>query len=350
MTGVADAPAFELRPATHDDTPAIETIAEATWTDRAVEDYLPRVFEDWLENDRARTVVAEVDADVVTEDAPAIAGIAQCTMLSDDEAWAQGMRVHPAYRGHGVGTAIVADAFDWAREQGATVVRNMVFSWNGAGLGQSRATGFEPATEIRFVHPTPDPSTVPTAVGGDAFEVAVDPDAAWRFWTHSDARAHLRGLAADDEETWTLRELTRDDLETAATDGGVLVVVDDSGTAAMTVRSRIDRRTVTDDEGSDGDDAAAEDADAEDGDVACATSDDRVTAVYGATAWRDQQSAAVLFDAIAADAATVGADETKVLVPETVRAVSDAAACRVALREEPEFVLAADPEAGLTRR
>jgi GNAT superfamily N-acetyltransferase len=44
----------------------------------------------------------------------------------------------------------------------------------------------------------------------------------------------------------------------------------------------------------------------------------------------------------AADAASLGADRTRVLIPEGVRWVSDTAACRVAVSDEPDFVMRAD--------
>lgn len=320
---MSDPPAsvpIEVRPARAADADAVEAIAAETWTEREGAEYLPRVFEDWLDRDGARTVVADVtDPDAEPDGAPAVAGVAQVVLLSEDEAWAQGMRVHPAYRGRGVGAAVVADLFDWARERGATVARNMVYSWNGAGLGQSRATGFEPATEIRFVHPEPDDAADPDAT------VRTDPAAAWRSWTDSDARERLRGLAADDEESWALRELTRDDLEAAADDEGAIAVETDEGTVAAAVRSRVEEIQPADGE------SASDESD----------SGGRL-AVYGASAWDDRAAAAALFDAISGDAAAVGADRTKVLVPESVRHVSDAAACRVEIGDEPEFVLAAD--------
>jgi hypothetical protein len=65
-------------------------------------------------------------------------------------------------------------------------------------------------------------------------------------------------------------------------------------------------------------------------------------AEYGAAGWADVDSARSLFGAIAADAASVGADRTRVLIPETVWHVSDAAYARVEVSEEPDFVLAAD--------
>jgi len=326
---------FAVRDARLEDATAIEAIAAESWPDRDGLEYLPRVFESWVENDDARTLVAEVtDKSAVPDGAPAVAGIAQFTMLSAEEVWAQGMRVHPAYRGDGVGSRIVEAGFDWAHEQGATVARNMVFSWNGAGLGQSRATGFEPATELRFASPEPTAGADPSDHGPDDAEAVLDPAAAWRYWTHSDAREQLSGLAADDAETWAVRELTRDDLDAAAAGGaaasgeptddeglGTIAIQHGDRTVAMAVRSRVDERRTEEGE--------------EEGEQ------ERI-AIYGAAAWDDVNACASLTSAIAADAAAVGADQTRVLIPETVRHVSDLAACRVEIGDEPDFVLAAD--------
>ncbi|GAB3683699.1 GNAT family N-acetyltransferase [Salinarchaeum chitinilyticum] len=322
-------PRFEVRDARIDDADAVAAIGAESWPDREGLEYLPQVFESWLEKEHARTLVAEVtDADAVPDDAPAVAGIAQVVLLSEEEAWAQGMRVHPAYRGEGVGSRIVETGFDWAREQGATVARNMVFSWNSAGLGQSRATGFEPATELRFASPEPAAGADPSDHGPADAEGVVDPAAAWRYWTHSDARQQLSGLAADDEERWAVRELTREDLDRVAEDDGAIAIRTGEGIVAMAVRSRIDRRS--------GDEDDHEDQEGE-GDDATGT-----TAVYGAAAWDDQDACAALLSAIAADAAAVGADDTRLLLPETARHVSDVAACRAEIGDEPDFVLAAD--------
>jgi hypothetical protein len=54
------------------------------------------------------------------------------------------------------------------------------------------------------------------------------------------------------------------------------------------------------------------------------------------------EAAGALYDAVAADAASLGADRTRVLIPEGVRWVSDTAACRVAVSDEPDFVMRAD--------
>ncbi|WP_458209689.1 N-acetyltransferase family protein [Haladaptatus sp. NG-SE-30] len=297
---------LELREATHDDYEAVAAFTENTWPNRDGGDYIPHIYHDWIDRDGTRTVVADAGDD--------IAGIAQGVMLSEWEAWGQGMRVNPDFQGRGVSTRMTDDLFDWARDQGATVLRNMVFSWNAAGLGQSRASGYEPITEFRWAHPEPDADVTSTMTLTD------DADAAWRYWTGSDARTHLRGLALDFDESWALSELTRDDLHSSAADGDLIVVQADGTRGFSCVVREYEREN-------------------EEG-------EEQAWAEYAVGAWEDTDAARSLFTAIARDAAARGADQTRVLIPETVQHVSDAAYCRVRISDEPDFVLGAD----LTRK
>jgi GNAT superfamily N-acetyltransferase len=316
MTGGEEWPSVseqvELRPATHDDYEAVAAFTRDTWDE--VEDYIPEVYHDWLEGDDRQTLVADAGE--------AIAGIAQAVVLSPAEGWLQGMRVNPSFRGSGVASALTRALFAWTREQGATVARNMVFSWNQAGLGQSRAVGFEPVTEFRWLHPDPgDGRTDADAVTAEEPTAGIDgvqtdPETAWSYWTDSDAREHLAGLAVDLDESWAVRELTPAMLARATTETALFVVHEEGNARALTYRTRTYERDTAD-----GVETGCE---------------------YGVAAWADIDAAETLLRAIAADATACGADRTRVLVPETARYISDAAALRVDIADHTDFVLAAD--------
>ncbi|MDZ5810640.1 GNAT family N-acetyltransferase [Halorubrum sp. AD140] len=332
----------EARPA---DVDAVAAFTRDTWGERQA-DYIPRVFPGWVDSDdpdrctlvatlppeavAGRDAVAESDdraeGDTLIEgdgsgaaapgEPEAVVGCIQGVLLSEWEAWGQGIRVDPAARGFGVGTALATAALGWARDRGATVCRNMVFSWNVAGLGQSRAVGFEPATEFRFAEPEPAADAADAAADGVRAVGDPDPNAAWAFWLDSGARDHLRGLALDEGESWACSVLTRERLRTAADEGRLLAVADADALAGFAVRTRVTERA-----GDDGPDRTAE---------------------YGVAAWRDVAAAGALYNAIAADAAAVDADATRVLIPETVEHVSDTGANRIPVAAEPDFVLSAD--------
>ncbi|ERH10883.1 MAG: acetyltransferase (GNAT) family [halophilic archaeon J07HX64] len=290
---------IEFRPATHDDYEDVVAFTRDTWTEMS--DYIPDVYHDWIAGENRRTLVADTGDRVV--------GIVQMVLLSPTEAWAQGMRVAPEARGKGVAAALTRRLFSWAREQGAVVSRNMVFSWNEAGMGQSRSVGYEPVTEFRWLHPDPVAGDLPATVGSD-------PEAAWSFWTGSKAHAHLGGLGLDMDESWALRELTPEMLERAAAETALFTVTDAGDTRGLAYRTR------------------AFDRDGESGTERWAE--------YGLGAWADLTAAETLIQAVAADAADCGADRTRLLIPEQPRTVSDGAYLRAELGDNPDFVFAAD--------
>jgi GNAT superfamily N-acetyltransferase len=298
---------FEVRGARPEDREAVVAFTGDTWPDRGG-DYVPYVYEDWMEaeGDAQRTLVLD------PADEPGLAGLVQGVLLSEHEAWAQAMRVNPEYRGQGVSPRLTYALFDWAADAGATVCRNMVFSWNTAGLGQSRSVGFEPVTAFRWAHPEPDPSAEV-----EGFEVTGEPEPAWTRFQGSDAAGHLRGLTLDLDESWALSECSLERFRRASEDTASIALVDDGGVRACSYRVRGFERE--DDEG-----------------------ETETWAEYGVGVWSDIEAARGLFAAIARDAASVGADRTRVLVPETPRHVTDAAYARAGISDEPDFVLARD--------
>jgi GNAT superfamily N-acetyltransferase len=301
---------MEVRQATPEDRDAVVAFTEDTWPERGG-DYIPRVYDSWMESegDGQRTFVLDPDA------GDELAGIVQGVLVSEHEAWAQAMRVNPDYRGRRVSPRLTYALFDWAAERGASVCRNMVFSWNQAGLGQSRATGFDPCTEFRWAHPTPDPDATAEA----DLTVDRDPETAWACYRRSSASDHLRGLALDGGESWALSELTRETLARAAEETSVLSLVDADAERVEATTFRV------------------RDSERENGD-----GETEHWAEYGVGVWLDLPAAKALFAAIARDAASVGADRTRVLIPETVRYVSDAAYGRAGVSDEPDFVLEKD--------
>ncbi|MFT4958082.1 MAG: GNAT superfamily N-acetyltransferase [Halobacteriales archaeon] len=295
----------EIRPATHDDYEAVVAFTEDTWSERNGGDYIPSIYHEWIDKESAKTLVADAGDE--------LAGIAQVVALNEDEAWCQGMRTNPDYRGQNISVAINLGLFEWARERGVTIARNMVFSWNTAGLGASRGIGYEPATEFRWATPDPDHE----AEVDKEFSVVGDPGSAWTYWSGSEARDHLKGLALSTEESWAVDTLTRETLTWATDETALLGLEGDRGMMGMAFRTRDYERE--DEEG-----------------------ETTQYAEYGVGAWEDIHAARSLFAAIAHDAAGIGADETRVLIPETARHVSDTAYVRADISEDPDFVMEAD--------
>jgi GNAT superfamily N-acetyltransferase len=308
-------PTPTVRRARASDHEAVAAFTRDTWAERDITDYLPDVFADWVDGDggEQRTFVADARDDTYPTAEPGdVVGVLKVNRLSAWESWASGMRVAPDHRDEGVARALTEAAFAWARDRDCAVCRSMTFSWNGPALGVSRRLGFDPCTELRWAHPTPDADA---GVENDsALDATPDPDGAWAVWSGSAARDALRGLVMDDDESWALSTLTRERLRRAA-DEGRLVTVDSGRGFAERVR------TFEREEGG----------------------DPTTYAEYAVGAWPpgDADTAAGVLAGVARDAASVGADRTRVMLPEGVAWASDAAAARSEIADEPAFVLSA---------
>lgn len=293
---------MKVRQARERDYDAVAAFTADTW-DRYDGDYIPSVFEEWVETDdeTQHTLVAVEDETPI--------GLVQTVLLSPYEAWFQGMRVDPEHRDKGVGLELAHASFEWASERGATIGRNMVFSWNVQGLGLSRASGFEPEAEFRWAHPDPDPDAEPGVT------VTENRNAAWSYWQRSSARDALRGLGLHMGESWAVSEVTPERLEQVR-DEESLIVLEDEGTVGMTYRVRVYERE--------------------------REGEEQTWAEYGAAAWDDPDACRDLMAAIARDAASVDAEFVRVLIPERPAPVSDVSLHRVELAEDPDFVMAVD--------
>jgi GNAT superfamily N-acetyltransferase len=122
---------YTIRPATPDDHAHI-----AAWTAGTFEwgDYVAGNLLEWLDMDRTAVLVADVGGQAMA--------MTKIQMVSDTEAWAAAMRVHPEFRRIGMGSAVASASFDWAKEHGAAVVRLASEDWNEAAHAQVTKAGF----------------------------------------------------------------------------------------------------------------------------------------------------------------------------------------------------------------
>ena len=305
--------AYTIRQARGSDRAAVVSFTRDTWPDRDMRDYIPRVFDEWVAGDdeNQRTFVVDRREDVSTAAEPGdVVAIAQGHRLSSWEGWASGMRVAPDSRGQGLSARLTETIFDWLRDRGCVVCRNMTFSWNAPALGSARTVGFEPCTEMRWARPTPD-----VDADNDRVDATPQPEGAWAFWSESAARDSLHGLVMDDEESWALSTLTGERLHKAAADGRLVTV--DGGHGGFAERVRTFERE-------------------ENG-------DDVDYAEYAVGAWPegDADAAAAVLEGVARDAADETVDRTRVMIPEGVTWASDASVARASISAEPVFVLVA---------
>ena len=105
-------PDTEIRQARSEDREAVLAFCKHTWEGG---DYIEYVWDEWLHDPRGVFYVAAMQGQPI--------GIAHLRMLNTPEAWLEGMRVDPAHRQHGVGTALHNAMIVEAMRRGATLAR-----------------------------------------------------------------------------------------------------------------------------------------------------------------------------------------------------------------------------------
>ena len=114
---------IEVRAARPEDREAVLAFCVSTWE---WGDYIEYVWDEWLHEPDGVLLVATLDGKPV--------GVANIRMLNETEGWMEGMRVDPAYRQHGLATALFNAQIAEARQRGATIARLITESTNMASI------------------------------------------------------------------------------------------------------------------------------------------------------------------------------------------------------------------------
>ena len=126
-----------IRRARAEDRAAALAFCAHTWT---WGDYIAEVWDAWLADPRGAFVVGEVDGQVMALD--------KLTFLSSDEAFLEGFRIDPAYRGRGYAPRFERYLLDEAARQGARVVRFLTAAGNEAIHHIAERDGFRRAATL----------------------------------------------------------------------------------------------------------------------------------------------------------------------------------------------------------
>ena len=129
---------MEIRPARAEDKEAVLAFCQQTFT---WGDYIHYVYDEWL-------VDAEGDMTVVAVDGVPVA-LARVRYLSPTEAWFEGLRVNPAYRRHGLATAVAEYNRERALARGIRVGRAFISATNVASQTLSSRMGFVHVAQYR---------------------------------------------------------------------------------------------------------------------------------------------------------------------------------------------------------
>lgn len=94
------------------DKPAVMDLTRTIWEGH---DYLPRVFDEWVADPSGHFYAAESDGRLV--------GLGRASFPDPGEAWLEGGRIHPDYRGKGLASVLFAYQMYVVRQFHARVVR-----------------------------------------------------------------------------------------------------------------------------------------------------------------------------------------------------------------------------------
>lgn len=131
---------IEIRRARHDDKKRIEEISRDIWEG---DDYLPQVFDAWVEETGGEFSVITVDGRV--------AGCAKITELPGRVLWLEGIRVDKAYRGQGLGKKMAEYQLERAQGMGASRIELGTFIENYESLAIIEKRGFVKVAGFKFM-------------------------------------------------------------------------------------------------------------------------------------------------------------------------------------------------------
>jgi ribosomal protein S18 acetylase RimI-like enzyme len=177
-------------------------------------DYVPDEFPTWLTEPEVMVMVA------TTADDKAIA-MARVALLSSREAWLSAARVHPEFRRQGIGSMINDHGVDWARDQGAAVMRLAIEVSNTAARKQVEKIGYRAVAQFALARRRYE-KLGPATNGGkrppadERLDLAPSSEAepAYLVWASGDYPGASHGLYASDG--WAFRQLQAADLARSA--------------------------------------------------------------------------------------------------------------------------------------
>lgn len=119
-----------------------EDVMELTSTIWEGDDYVPKVWHDWLADPEGVLAVAEHEDHVV--------GLGKLTHLAPGEWWMEGLRTHPEFEGHGVASHLHEYLLDSWLQNGDGVLRLATASFRQSVQHLCERTGFDKTTEFTF--------------------------------------------------------------------------------------------------------------------------------------------------------------------------------------------------------
>jgi GNAT superfamily N-acetyltransferase len=143
----------KIRPAVPRDKVPVLEFCRNTWPGG---DYIPEVWDAWINDSKSRLVVADIAGKPV--------GIAHCYFQTREVAWLEGVRVHPSFRGQGIAGRLNLALTQFAETKGAKVARLCTGSKNRASRNHLDKIGFTVLTTFQRLDATKALKTAPRGI------------------------------------------------------------------------------------------------------------------------------------------------------------------------------------------
>ncbi|CAN5722825.1 hypothetical protein BH18CHL1_BH18CHL1_01970 [soil metagenome] len=208
-------------------------------------DYIPRVWDRWLVAPDSALLVATaghgragaepVDSEGMPLTADVPIAMTRVVMLTETEAWLEGVRVDPRVRGLGVATDLQVAEFRWAASRGARTVRYVTGQDNEGSHRLGAKHGMRVVTAYRWYGWDDDtedavPPKPNGAVSHDVDDLALSPGADVAGWWNrvEDDRTFRAADGLFEIRSWAFASLTRERFQGLVERGMVLVWPDPS--------------------------------------------------------------------------------------------------------------------------
>lgn len=223
-------PKVQIRTARATDRADVEAICAQIW--EKSDDYVPRVWDDWLADPDGRLIVAESGDHVV--------GLAKLTHLTGDQWWLEGLRVSPEHQRRGIAGKLHTHLVDRFRQKEDGAVRFATHSENHPVHRLASRDGFRHVAAYRLYETTPlPPERVPPLRRLTEGSLG----RAWALIEGSPRHQVASGLY---ETFWAWELLTPERLAHHLSEGDVWGLDEDGDLAAVALICRTDKEDAVD--------------------------------------------------------------------------------------------------------
>ncbi len=196
---------YKIRNVRETDRKKIEEISSYVWDGN---DYLPKVFDDWVRDTEWPFFAVEVDG--------TLAGVAKIEKFSDDCGWCEGLRMAKEFRGMGLAHILTDEMIKTAKKKGLSSLRLSTHIRNHESIHIIEKYGFIKYSERRILR-REVPEGVISDAFNDVFRVRSYNELPEQFMSTDNTRIWDEMISFG----WVFKPLSQNELELLIKDGAV---------------------------------------------------------------------------------------------------------------------------------